>query len=241
MTTNKIFKMALSIIATLIMLPSIVDHTLMANASPSLARSLQYITYVDLDTNTSSDSSNGSITISESQNGTKNLSSYPPSNNSDYAAIKYEAIREQFLKIWNTLGFHPLVVTFVNATESSFLGSGQYQVHSNTFKPGENIVLYVQPIGFGHKQIEGKDGEKLFVMNFTADILISAQNGTILGGGQNIPISNLVSHYQNTEMYMHLLVTQSSPLPKGNYVINYRVTDETTGKDFDIVKNIRIA
>ena len=76
----------------------------------------------------------------------------------------------------------------MNTTESSMPGSVQYQIRSNTFSPSENILLYVQPTGFGHKQIEGNNGERLFAMNFTADILISAANGTIIGGGQNIPV-----------------------------------------------------
>ncbi len=57
------------------------------------------------------------------------------------------------------LEFEPLVVTFVNA--SDLIGNGQYQEHSNVFAPGEEIVLYVQPIGIGHKQIQGQNREKL--------------------------------------------------------------------------------
>ena len=78
------------------------------------------------------------------------------SNNSQTAStpniMKYEAAREQFLKVWDQLEFEPLVATFVNA--SDVIGNGQYQEHSNVFAPGEEIVLYVQPIGFGHKQIQ---------------------------------------------------------------------------------------
>ena len=55
------------------------------------------------------------------------------------------------------------------------IGAGQYQEHSNVFAPGEEIVLYVQPIGFGHKQIQGQNGEELYLMNFTADIILSTK------------------------------------------------------------------
>ena len=101
------------------------------------------------------------------------------SNNSQTAStpniMKYEAAREQFLKVWDQLEFEPLVATFVNA--SDVIGNGQYQEHSNVFAPGEEIVLYVQPIGFGHKQIQGQNGEKLYLMNFTADIVLSTKMG----------------------------------------------------------------
>jgi hypothetical protein len=162
------------------------------------------------------------------------------SNLSDSApAMEYEAAREQFLKVWDTLGFHPLVVTFVN--ESVELGNGVYQERSNVFSPGEDILLYVQPIGFGHNQLQGQNGEKLYLMNFTADIVITLANGTIVGGGRNIPIGAIVSHYRNTEFFFTLSVTQTNPFPKGDYVINYRVIDQTSGEDFELNKVISIS
>ncbi len=39
--------------------------------------------------------------------------------------MKYEAAREQLLKVWDTLQFEPRVATFVN--ESAVIGNGQYK------------------------------------------------------------------------------------------------------------------
>jgi hypothetical protein len=153
--------------------------------------------------------------------------------------MKYEASREQFLKSWDQLEFEPRVATFVN--ESEVIGNGQYQEHSNVFPPGENIVLYVQPIGFGHKQIQGQNGEKLYLMNFTADIVLSTKNGTIVGGGQDITLSQPISHYRNTELYTTLTVTQKNPFPTGDYIFKYTLKDQTTGKSFDITKDVTIS
>ena len=96
--------------------------------------------------------------------------------------MKYEDARDQLLKVWDTLEFEPRVATFVS--ESETIGNGQYREHSNDFAPNETVVLYVQPIGFGHKQIQGQDGEKLYLMNFTADIVASTKNGTVVEGWQ---------------------------------------------------------
>jgi hypothetical protein len=167
------------------------------------------------------------------------LSVNTTSSDSSAPAMKYNAAREQFLDVWDTLGFHPLVATYVN--ESTELGNGLYQERSNIFSPGEDILLYVQPIGFGHQEIEGQGGEKLYLMNFTADIVASFANGTVLGGAQNIPISDLVSHYRNTEIFLSLLLSQESPLPQGDYVINYRVVDQTSGRDFRLSRDIVIS
>ena len=166
------------------------------------------------------------------------------SNNSQTAStpniLKYEAAREQFLKVWDQLEFEPRVATFVNGSE--VIGAGQYQEHSNVFAPGEEIVLYVQPIGFGHKQIQGQNGEKLYLMNFTADIILSTKNGTIIGGGQDIPVTQLISHYRNVE----LLATLTLTIPpdqsiKGDYLARYTMNDQTTGKSFDITKDVTIS
>jgi hypothetical protein len=151
---------------------------------------------------------------------------------------KYEAARDQFLKVWDTLEFHPIVATFVN--ESAKLGNGVYQEHSNVFNRGETMALYVQPVGFGHKEITVQNGEKLFLMNFTADIIFTFQNGTIIGGGQDVPAGQLMSHYKNTEVYLHLFLTNDNPLPKGDYKINYKITDEVSGKSFKLTKDVRI-
>jgi hypothetical protein len=153
--------------------------------------------------------------------------------------MKYEAAREQFLKAWDQLVFEPRVATFVN--ESEMVGNGQYQEHLNVFPPGETIVLYVQPIGFGHKQIQGQNGEKLYLMNFTADIVLSKKDGTIVGGGQDIALSQPISHYRNTELYVTLTVTQANPFPAGDYVFKYTLKDQTTGKSFDITKDVTIS
>jgi hypothetical protein len=162
------------------------------------------------------------------------------SNLTDIAPAKeYEVAREQFLKVWDTLGFHPLVVTYVN--ESVEMGNGVYQERPNVFSPGEDILLYVQPIGFGHKELQGPNGEKGYLMNFTADIVITLANGTIVGGGQNIRVGAIMSHYRNTEFYFTLSVTQTNPFPKGDYVINYRVIDQISGKDFELSKDITIS
>jgi hypothetical protein len=185
------------------------------------------------------------IQTSYSQQPTSNSSSGLTmiSNNSQTDStpnvMKYEAAREQFLKSWDQLEFEPRGATFVN--ESAVIGNGQYQEHSNVFPPGENIVLYVQPIGFGHKQIQGQNGEKLYLMNFTADIVLSMKNGTIVGGGQDITLSQPISHYRNTELYTTLTVTQKNPFPAGDYIFKYTLKDQTTGKSFDISKDVTIS
>ena len=128
--------------------------------------------------------------------------------------------------------------TFVSSDPG---GYGMYEDRkSNVFKPGETFLLYVEPVGYTYGTVTDSDGNRLYSMNFTLDFLISDKNGTVLTGQQDIPISNLLSHHQNKELILTISLDQSSPFPPGDYVITYRVTDQNSGKSFDINKNVTV-
>ena len=75
----------------------------------------------------------------------------------------------------------------------------------------------------------------------TAGIVLSDKQGNILLGKENIPLLSVVSHNKNTELFMRLRLTQSSPFPAGDYVVTYTATDVPSGKSFKIIKDIIIA
>ena len=128
--------------------------------------------------------------------------------------------------------------TFVSSEPA---GYGMYEDRkSNIFKPGETFLLYVEPVGYTYGTVTDSDGTRLYTMNFTLDFIISDKNGTVLTGQQDIPISNVVSHHQNKELILDISIDQSSPFPPGDYVITYRVTDNNSGKSFDINKNVTV-
>ena len=128
--------------------------------------------------------------------------------------------------------------TFVSSEPG---GYGMYDARkSNVFKTGETFLLYVEPVDYTYGIVTDSDGTTLYTMNFTLDFIISDKNGNVLGGQQDIPISNVVSHHQNKELILTISIDQSSPFPSGDYVITYRVTDANSGKSFDINKNVTI-
>lgn len=134
----------------------------------------------------------------------------------------------------NTSTFHSAFDTFV--TPGSVNGYGVYQPHNSTiFKPGEKIVLYIEPVGYSFKPLES-----MFLMNFTGDLLISDKAGHVLGGFQNLPLSTIISHHRNKELTLTVSLTQTNPFPPGDYVLKYTIHDIPTGKSFDIIKNITI-
>jgi hypothetical protein len=192
------------------------------------------------------------VTTAFGQNQTSNLTtlSTPTNNTMTIANITTTApnmtlddAREQYLSIWNQTKFNATFSTFIEPFSAA--GYGVYEERSsNVFAPGETIVLYVEPVGFDHRQILDDEGNNntLYLINMTAGYEIASANGTELQLIEDVPVVNITSHRPNTEMFLTLTLTQDvQSLPLGNYVITYSVTDEVSGESFQVEKEITVA
>jgi hypothetical protein len=139
--------------------------------------------------------------------------------------------------------------TFASALDlfvipDSIGGYGVYKEHpsSNAFLPGEDIVLYVEPVGFSHEPVGPTlpDNQTLYLMNFTADVVILDTQGNVLEGFQDLPISQIVSHHQNKEINLVITLSQSQPFPAGDYRLLYTIHDEPSGSTFELTKDVKI-
>jgi hypothetical protein len=162
-----------------------------------------------------------------------------------------EAARQQYLTAWNNTVFTSQFDVFIAEGASGLYGEYREHTPANVFRPGETIVLYVEPVGFGHLPITDTSAQglgntdaasrTLYLMNMTADII-----GTDSGGAQFFAIedlavaSNLISHRQITEIPMTLTLTQEEPFPVGDYVVTYVIYDQVTGQSFQIDRPITI-
>ena len=136
-------------------------------------------------------------------------------------------------------GFYSNKDLFVTTEPNGF---GIYEEKNSTsYSPGESIILYIEPVGFEYNNITDEDGTPLFSIDFGASFLITSSNGTVIGGQENVPIGNIISHNQNKEVFIPFTVTQSVPFPTGDYIIIYKITDENSGKSFELNKNITIS
>jgi hypothetical protein len=99
----------------------------------------------------------------------------------------------------------------------------------------------VEPVGFSHEPVEPtvSNNETLYLMNFTADVVISDTEGNILGGFEDLPISQIVSHHQNKEINLVITLSQSQPFPPGDYRLLYTINDEPSGNAFELAKDVR--
>lgn len=80
----------------------------------------------------------------------------------------------------------------------------------------------------------------LYSINFDADFAISDINGNLLTEQKGIPVNDITSHHQNKEIFIPFTITQSNPIPPGNYIITYTIHDKNSGNSFKIDKEIVI-
>ena len=111
---------------------------------------------------------------------------------------------------------------------------------ANTFAPGETMYLYVEPVGFTHSPSSNESKNALYTIDISADIIISAPNGTQLASIIDMPVVKVTSHQKNTELSLLLTLSQIKPFPVGDYDIKYVVKDKPSGRTFNIIKEITI-
>ena len=224
--------------------------TTIAGATSTVAGQNQIINLTELltpdtnnDTTTTTATLPANITAANNtstRNTTITIANVTSTNN-----LTVEEAKELYLSVWNQSEFNATFSTFVEPFSAA--GYGVYEERSNIFAPGETIVLYVEPVGFAHKQVTDKEGggnnnTMLYLMNMTADYEIAATNGTKLQLIEDVQVGNVTSHRPNTEMFLTLTLTpEVQSLPIGSYVITYSVTDEISGESFNLEKNITVA
>ena len=156
-------------------------------------------------------------------------------------AMTLEAARQQYLAVWNQTEFQIAFNTYIEPGSATGYGIYEERENNNIFRPGETIQLYAEPVGFGHQPIIDDAGNTLYSIDLAADIILSDVNGNELATIEDLPISDIVSHRQNTELHLTLTLTQDSPFPVGDYTVSYIVHDQVTGESFQIDKRITIA
>ena len=116
-------------------------------------------------------------------------------------------------------------------------GFGMYQERaSNVFKPGEALVVYAEPVGYGAKD----GGNGLLEFGFAVDFLIKSPDGQILTGQQDFARLTQQSHIRNLEFMLLLTLNVTGALP-GDYVVEYKLRDISGDKSTSFELPFKIA
>ena len=116
-------------------------------------------------------------------------------------------------------------------------GFGLYEEHSsNEFRPGEKVIVYAEPVGYGWKDL----GNGMFQLGFVVDFVIKSKDGEILAGKDNFMRIATDSHTRNLE-FMVVLTLNMSSAPAGDYVIEYKLHDIASDKTASFQMPFKIA
>ena len=163
-------------------------------------------------------------------------SSAGPSNNQTMASNFHSEANN------NTTRFHAVFDTYIQPGSAKEYGIYSERPNdNNSFITGETAELYVVPSGFAYKPMIRNGSEKTFLYqtNFTANVLVFNKQGKqVLATQYNVP--KVALNQKIPEQYMTIPLHMPENIPIGEYKVRYFIIDGTSGKNFEIDKNVNI-
>lgn len=104
-------------------------------------------------------------------------------------------------------------------------GYGMYtQRPTSSYKPGEPLISYVEPVGLSWRPIDGGKVEA----QFTVDLELLNNKGDTLAEQKAFGSFTFQGFVRNQEVYAKLTLNVEGP-PAGDYVLRYRFRDAISG------------
>ncbi|MGQ0609836.1 MAG: hypothetical protein ACT4N9_01850 [Paracoccaceae bacterium] len=143
--------------------------------------------------------------------------------NGDYAAAVAEA-RAVLAMVWDQspgIGFTDSVLVIEPAS-----GYGIFNPRAgNAFRPGEPIVIYAEPFGYGF----GSPGEGLYSIGFFVDLQVMDAKGEVLADVPNVADLEMSSRFPNKEFQANITYSLDGLAP-GKYRLITTLRDKYSPK-----------
>jgi hypothetical protein len=124
-------------------------------------------------------------------------------------------------------------VLFVAAPPEGF---GMYQPRpNNVFKKGEPLIAYIEPVGFGWKELD----EGRYTLGFRVSYKIYLADGKVGIAKDDFVTIQKQSYDRNREF--NLVLTSNLDAPPGDYVLEYTLHDVTGDKSTTFKLPFKIA
>jgi hypothetical protein len=135
--------------------------------------------------------------------------------------------------LWKAMPLQVMNVKHITAAS----GFGIYNERPNhIYKPGEEIVLYMEPVGYGY----GSDGLGNSQMALYVDLTVLSDSGEKLGTFEKLGRIQLASRSHNREMFFKLNVSLDG-VPPGKYRADFLMHDENSQKTAPFTTDFEIA
>jgi hypothetical protein len=106
-------------------------------------------------------------------------------------------------------------------------GYGIYEERgSNVFKPGESLYTYIEPVGYGWKDLPGD----MYEIHFVGDVQLKDASGAVLLDRKGFTETSLKSHNAMMETYINYTLDLSGA-PEGKYSLEYTVHDKSSDQE----------
>jgi len=134
----------------------------------------------------------------------------------------YDTMRKAALQVWNE---GPLLFRKALFVTKPPTGFGIYNPRPDSvFKPGEKLILYVEPVGFTWKPQNGLNHAAL-----AADLVLKGADGTIIGEQEGFATFTFDSRDENLEV-MSAVTIDFTEAPAGKYEAELKFTDQNGDK-----------
>ncbi|MBB4189498.1 hypothetical protein [Sinorhizobium terangae] len=146
-----------------------------------------------------------------------------------------ETLRQAVSEFSQTLPFAIGKAVFVTAEPA---GYAMYEPKADpTFKAGEAIVSYVEPVGLTWKEasVKGK-----IQTRFTVDFDILNPKGEVLASQKAFGDFTFTGYLRNQEIYSTLTIDVTGA-PAGDYVLRFHFNDINSGKSATVDQPFKIA
>lgn len=127
----------------------------------------------------------------------------------------------ELLAVWEKMPLTLRKAAFV--TEKAPIYGAYSERPSATFKKGETILAYLEPMGYGWK----REGDR-YLLGISLDLLLKTKDGKILGGQERFLNYQQASRYRLRELMLNVTLTLGGT-PAGEYQAEFVVHD-LTGK-----------
>ncbi len=139
----------------------------------------------------------------------------------DEALAKLDQLDDEVAKVWANSPLAFRNVTLVNGVD----GFGDFERRAgDTFKAGETLMVYIEPVGFAYMPDNGR-----YAFALSADLAIENDAGQIIAEGEDLFLIDDSSRVQIREFYMVLSVNIPE-IKAGRYKAVYNVKDMNSGK-----------
>ena len=146
---------------------------------------------------------------------------------------KIDALQDAVADAWQRMPLTQRRAVFVSAPPESY---GVYEErNSNTFKVGEKLITYVEPIGYTWT----KNADGTYNYGVSVDFLVERSDGKILGGQEKLLKFAKKSRVRNQELMLVLTLSLSAMEP-GDYLVQYKLHDSQSSKESKFTQKFTI-